>query len=365
MPLHAAGRRSIAVAIVAASGTLAACGENPQQHRDFTSTSTRYPPNPADAGHPPDLEPPFDWALDGTACSGWRLYWYSTAMADRDGDGIQAEWAQRCKDGKVETTPLPDGTGVRDDCDDTDPRRSVAVWRDADGDGFAPVRAWEACVDKVPVGYTDAITWVPVADCDDNDPLLQETLHVDADGDHFGAKAETRCAPYVSYYEPSPPGLTRDDTDCDDHDARRHPYAFEQWNDGFDANCDGRDQPLDCPRCGCELLNTPPPAVDASCPTADLFVAAKVDCVSCFGYSVVVIGNRGTAPVRGGFDVVYTAHDGFMDTYFVPNDLGPGEIVPPIVLTGGPDHVAVVTNAPDCNPANNMAKVSPMGVPCE
>jgi hypothetical protein len=358
----------IAIAIAAMVATLTACSEGPTPRREDIDTATRHPP--PDAGRAPtDLRPAFDWALDKTACSGWATYWYSTGRADRDGDGIQAQWSQRCTDGKVQTSPLLDRTSGRDDCDDTDPSRSIAVWRDADGDQFAPVRAWEQCVGQVPSGYTDSITSVPVADCDDNDPLVQEALHVDADGDGFGTKDETRCAPFLPYDEPTPPGLTRNDTDCDDHDARRHPYGFEQWNDGLDSNCDGRDQPLDCtghpPWCGCALLNTPPPAIDDSCPSADLFIAAQVDCTACRAYSVVVIGNRGTVPVRGGFDVVYNSYDGFWDTLSVRTDLGPGEIVPPIVLPEQPAHVTIVSNAPDCNTANNAAMLRAISPPCE
>ncbi len=355
--------------MVAMGAALVACSDNPAGPRDFTGNRTRT--SPIDAGHERanDDPPPFDWALDGTACSGWQSYWDVHARVDHDGDGVPAEWAQRCTDGRIETIFRPDYAG-RNDCDDTDPRRSVAAWRDADGDGFAAVLAWDSCFEQVPAGYTRTPASWSFRDCDDGDPALQEVLYVDADGDLYGAKDEPRCSPFVPYSEPSPPGLTRNANDCDDRDPRRNPGAFEQWNDGFDSDCDGKDEPLDCTGlrapCGCTLMTTPPYAVDTTCAAADLFVTAQIDCTNCEGYSVVVIGNRGTATARGGFDLVVHGLASWGDQVVpILDDLAPGEKTVPFVLFGEPRQIDIVTTAPECNIANNMATLKPMSVPCE
>ena len=345
-------------------GVLAACSEAPKQPAPVTGR-----PGPIDAGPPPITDPRFDLALDGMACAGWRPFFYVTGRADRDMDGLEGNWEQRCIDGRVQTTFRPSTTHARDDCDDTDPTRRLAAWRDGDGDGFAARLTWEACVDDLPTGFTRSLLSVAIADCNDADPLIQEILFVDADGDGFGAKDAPRCSPFVPYNQPSPPGLTRDSTDCDDNDPRRHPGAMEQWNDGFDSDCNGKDQPLECTdnprRCGCALLNTAPPAIDATCPAADLFVAAQVDCSGCVGYSVVVIGNRGTSTARGGFDLVLTGRNGPAETLSVSTDLGPGENVLPIVLPDAPLQVHIVTAAPECDASNNVATLNAKSVPCE
>jgi hypothetical protein len=251
------------------------------------------------------------------------------------------------------------GIAGDNDCDDRDATRSQRSWRDADGDGFT--LAAEECFAALPQGYLGQPS--RDSDCDDEDPLRQQTLHVDADGDGYGAKDLTQCVKFVEQGTAPPDGLSRDSLDCDDANGVRHPAAYEQWNDGIDSDCNGEDAPLDCNRgdCGCQLRTLAPPMVDTTCAGSDLFIAARIVCRSyCGAYNVVVVANRGTSSVTGGFEL---ALEGDATKLPVRGDLAPGGISLPLKLRAGPASVRVLSSA-ECDPNNNMAPLEAVPIRC-
>jgi len=158
--------------------------------------------------------------------------------------------------------------GIDDDCDtlvdddDPDLTGGDAYYVDDDGDDFTGTLV-TAC--ERPPGATDAPT-----DCDDTrsdvnpdapevcdpddvdedcdgtaDDLDDDTtgllsFPVDADDDGFGSDGGTTleaCDP--------PAGAAAEGGDCNDADPAVNPDAEEQWYDGIDQDCDGRDDDRD------------------------------------------------------------------------------------------------------------------------
>ena len=213
--------------------------------------------------------------------------WYRDADEDSFGDPERS--AARCEapSGYVsntsdcdDTDPAihPDADEVCDaldtdeDCDgladDDDPSVSgqVALYRDADGDGYGDA-ADHVLTCEAPSGYvsddTDfddehAAAWpgaVEVCDALDNDgdgevdEGVETTWYADADGDGYGDAdlTESACE--------APSGYVEEGEDCDDDDASRYPGADEVCGDGVVNDCDGSsDEATD--ECGGGYLGT-------------------------------------------------------------------------------------------------------------
>lgn len=313
---------------------------------DLTPPGRRADP---DAAGP---KPPVPAADGGVPCGTYG----GVFKDDVDHDGFTAWWQRRC--GQLQQVRF--GLPGDDDCDDTDATRVEGGWHDADGDGFT-LRA-EECFATLPAGFLRQRS--RDVDCDDEDPTRQITLQVDADGDGFGAPNQTRCVKFVEQGAVLPDGLSRDTRDCDDADGSRHPGAYEQWNDGVDSDCDGIDAPLVCARadCGCQLRDFPPPMIEPTCSGADLFVAARIVCRSvCGAYNVVVIGNRGTESLLGGFDLEL---DGDAARLPVRGELAAGANSLPLKLRAGPANIRIVSSPSECDATNNTAPLDALPIPC-
>ncbi len=168
---------------------------------------------------------------------------------DADGDGSPE--SEDCDDHDVAVHPgAAELCDQRDnDCDgDIDEGVEVALWLDADGDGFGVATSVQGCQGA-------AGTATNTEDCDDTDPavypgakeicddgkdedcadgdLVSTVWYADTDGDGFGnaAASASLCAPPTS-------GYTKDDTDCDDTDAAVHPGADERCDNTIDDDCD-------------------------------------------------------------------------------------------------------------------------------
>ena len=155
-----------------------------------------------------------------------------------------------------------DGVVAGTDCDDTHPDvgGQVAVYRDADGDGFGDpaseawrcdgelvgwVRVARDCDDTDPTAFDGATEVCDGADndCDgrvDADAVDARTVYVDGDGDGYGGSetAFDTCDP--------PSGSISTGGDCDDDEPAVFPAADELC-DGVDQDCDGEvdEEPVD------------------------------------------------------------------------------------------------------------------------
>ncbi len=137
----------------------------------------------------------------------------STYYGDGDGDGYGSGSG-------VELTACDDFTGYADnadDCDDADANinpEGVEVLRDG--------------IDQ---------------NCDENDGdcAVIKTLYADADGDDYGSDERSAPTLEVSVCDLDDTtvtaGFALTNTDCDDGDARQHPYAEDRIGDGLDTNC--------------------------------------------------------------------------------------------------------------------------------
>ena len=148
-----------------------------------------------------------------------------------------------------------------DDCDDDDPTRNPAAeeipddnidqncnalegcYADADGD-FARTDTWTEVDDPLCTGPGNAPGNWPL-DCDDTDPVVNVDVEwvFDGDGDGYGVgePVVTQCLHPGGSLTPITAIL-----DCDDTEPTINPGAIDPCNDGFDTNCDGRD---DCRSC--------------------------------------------------------------------------------------------------------------------
>jgi hypothetical protein len=274
-------------------------------------------------------------------------------VADEDGDGKTATWSEDCGR-RVQVNLSRD-----DDCDDTDPTRSVRAYPDFDGDGWtAPMFE---CFGEVPPGYVVTSAWR--VDCDDTSADRQRTAYADLDGDGYGDETDVRCVRALD--DGGLPRLTSmSPGDCDDSDPNRNSGEREQWADGVDSDCDGDDDPLHCAQgqCGCDLLRTPPLAVDPACAAPDLVFVNVEACFGCGGYHAVVVGNRGSMPVTGGFDIADV--DGGTPLH-VAEDLPPGGVSHPIVVAHGGFTARLVTSIAECDLTNNTVGLQGVGGPCD
>lgn len=225
---------------------------------------------------------------DGTR---WHPHRYAALDADRDGYFVRSSGIY-CGGGSLPPEYSAQVPFV-EDCNDEDPAQSVALqaYRDADGDGFGgglsryfctpsgdPPTGWALlpgdCDDQDPATFEalhyqyrdadlDGMTiydggWVCTdgalppgylrsgqgSDCDDNDPAVSQLqrAYLDEDHDGFGVGA---LADHCVGSE-LPEGLSRVNTDCDDHDPSSWAtYTFSQR----DADGDGYTVPQLDPLC--------------------------------------------------------------------------------------------------------------------
>jgi hypothetical protein len=274
---------------------------------------------------------------------------------DADGDGVPGVWLVGCGGERQSGTELSND----DDCDDLDEARSRKGWADADGDGWTSGAV--QCFATLPSGYRELRS--PSADCDDTNPELQQIAYGDADGDGYGNLGDPRCAlsPHGSVLLPA--GLADNASDCNDDDPAIHPAAVERWDDSVDTDCDGVNDPLACTgtsgQCGCDLSAEAAIPIVPTCTSADLLFIDQRVCRSCRGYNAFVIGNRGTLPVQGGFDLV--SPDG-QKTHF-EQDLAPGAVSHPLLVFGSAPSVRIVAAAEECDVTNNLHTLeSPNGI---
>jgi hypothetical protein len=143
------------------------------------------------------------------------------------------------------------GRAAGDDSDAGPPCELVAVFADADRDGFGdPTRPHEVCepggawvIDGSDCDDADALVNPDVGescdgvdqDCDglvDDDAIDGTDYFFDFDADGYGGDpAGSSCSPID--------GASYRDGDCDDGDPLVRPYQLEDWYDGRDTNCDG------------------------------------------------------------------------------------------------------------------------------
>jgi hypothetical protein len=179
-----------------------------------------------------------------------------TEIVDRDGDGVLP--GADCDDTNEAIHPDADErcNAIDDDCDgavDEDAVDAIALFADADADGYgdveigtscAPAAAQTAtagdCDDAKPGVHPGALEICNDGvddDCDgaaddaDDDPSETTDFYADADGDGYGGGAPLPAC------EPVPGHSRTDGSDCDDTDAAVHPGAVEMCN-GMDDDCD-------------------------------------------------------------------------------------------------------------------------------
>ena len=271
-------------------------------------------------------------------------------IRDFDGDGVAGVWIIECGQ------EMQTGTDRSnfDDCDDTDPTKSIKGFRDGDGDGYTSTKP--ECFATLPPGYQPLMG---SPDCDDESAERQVEAFLDADGDRYGRPGASYCVKAPGPDGSYPPLFSGTSGDCDDNDPSVHPLVEEHWDDGIDSNCDGNEDPLKCEpfgvtNCGCELLSTTGVPVVPSCAGADLVFVGQVTChSSCSGSTVFLVGNQGTLPAGAAVDLV-TA-DGKRTR--VDGDLGPGKVSRPVVVIGNAKAVHIEATAAQCDTTNDEVVV--------
>jgi hypothetical protein len=245
--------------------------------------------------------------------------------------------------------------------------RTRTFYRDDDGDGFgvSGPTGVHGCAGDVFTGLADN-----ARDCDDTNPVKHEALFVDADGDGFG-RDERACVGLDAG------GFSRRSDDCDDADPKRSPAADEAWFDGFDADCDGQDNPAGCiaapgvPRqhyatadvAELPALDRIPVDTAPDCEgSADLYLAIAGGCPICSaGLATVVVANAGE--VAAAFRV--TTNAGSVD---VSDALAPGAAAEPLSLSfrspGSVISVSALGGVADCRRGNDSKTVSVGFVDC-
>lgn len=137
--------------------------------------------------------------------------------------------------------------------------------------------------------------------------------------------------------------------------------GIEQWQDGVDTDCDGRDDPWDCQKwadlCGCPELAAAPETipVDEACETNDLVIRSVERCRVCAGpWLAIALANRGQAPATG-VTIELSAVAETLPPITLPEALEAGAVLLPINVFApeGELEVTVRSDAQDCNPADN------------
>ena len=179
-------------------------------------------------------------------------------LVDDDGDGYPLnELAGSTSDPDWCDTLIPV------DCDDGDPAihpNAVETWYDSidadcladddfdqDKDGYVPSE-WEG---EITTGV-DGSGGLPGGDCDDGDPAINPAMEdswydgvdtdcdqrddYDQDGDGYVADEHLGLATEGIEGSGNLPGM-----DCDDLESSINPGEVDEWYDGVDTNCDGRD----------------------------------------------------------------------------------------------------------------------------
>jgi hypothetical protein len=223
------------------------------------------------------------WVLALQGCGLWISTDEVDGRLDADGDGFLAPafGGEDCLEGDASVYPgapdVPydgvdadcrgdddfdqDRDGLRAaehggaDCDDLDPAvgdRLVFWYPDCDGDGFATDVSVQSCrpPEEAPVCGGAPANWLvaPTAfDCDDTDadvaPDAVEVWYNGVDDDCSGPARDDYDADGDGFPALGRPGAVVPDGmgDCDDADPTVHPDADEQWYDGVDQDCDGRN----------------------------------------------------------------------------------------------------------------------------
>ena len=273
----------------------------------------------------------------------------------------------------------------RETCGGTRPHRetsspprcgdTIDIYVDCDGDGYGSAVAFpqrfrtDGCTVLLPQGYVGAAD-----DCDDSDASVQVRRYEDRDEDGYRANPVCVSAAEVPSPFPGP-------DDCDDRDPERHPNRAEQWLDGIDSDCDGREDPdQGCdrgpgypppePSCACERFReAEPPSVDVLCTEGpDLMFADVVACdvEGCWDTVFVRLGNQGALAADPPIEVRMTTPDGVEHVQVVTVPLAPGARSRWITMAataayalGGPNlqSIELVWSGMECDVSNNRAEV--------
>ena len=161
-----------------------------------------------------------------------------------------------CNDG--DTTQNPLGVETCNSQDDNcngfidEGASDASTWfLDSDGDGYGDFSVWEfGC--SAPSGYVSV-----AGDCDDTDPAYSPATPETCDGtdENCNGFVDEGVATYQWYYDSDGdgygdpfavlescaqvPGMTADNSDCDDANEEVNPGMNELCNDGIDNDCDG------------------------------------------------------------------------------------------------------------------------------
>lgn len=135
---------------------------------------------------------------------------------------------------------------LAEDCNDLNASVYPGTWyEDKDGDGLITGNYIYAC--NKPDGYIFLPNGGGLIDCDDTDPraTIAQAWYADADGDHHGAgPGIVACKPPVGYFNTSE---LLSINDCNDQNNKIYPGAPEIC-DGIDNNCNGViDEQSCCP----------------------------------------------------------------------------------------------------------------------
>jgi Putative metal-binding motif len=243
----------------------------------------------------------------------------------------------------------------------------VVAYIDGDGDGIGSETSATVhhCTPEMPPGYAQA-----PGDCNDADPSLYRWAYPDADADGFGADAGRICvgASIPTQFVSIP-------DDCADDSELVYPGAPEQWSDGVDSNCDGKDDPADCAQqpmpCGCEdaLAQPPTVAVDPKCQQADLFILKTTRCLLCGSPETVyvVVGNRGSAASPPDVPITVSVAGAQTVPVYIAAPLPPGTATAPLMVDSRAGSAQIIIGVPpgtDCDPSNDATSLTISNVEC-
>jgi hypothetical protein len=272
---------------------------------------------------------------------------------DRDGDGYAAEGLHLCvpSDSEARDGLLLDWNGI--DCNDADPNAFTEAYWDGDEDG-APDALTKSCLGSANSVRELPTSQVSVLDCDPSDPLRAQQGRFDRDAD--GYATIEGCYPKADA-----PDVATDNSlplDCEDDNAAVNPGALEYFDDGIDGNCDGDDNP----HCRGLPLVAVAPSTGKCSDTADVAVAAVLECSKpCAKLAAhIQLQNHGHVLFDGTVRVSatsdsYTWTDEF-HAFIAPGDVG--TFGPLSIERDDSYHVSIETDRADCDSSNDALEVS-------